>query len=385
MTTAAGPRDSTVEATTRRPSVVAQMTSPVAVATPLERRIRPAQIAAVGLFVIAMTVAAGWAKPFLLPVVAAMVLATLLAPIVRRLEDIHVPRVFGALLVVAAVVTLLFVTIDFMLEPMARLLDTAPAMESLLKRLLRAARHLFGEPFGTWLQARFGEFATQQSGAVTAALFAEVARASIGIGTVLLLTYFLLASGDHFLQKLVRVIPRIRDKVNAVRIVRTVQGEVSHYFLTVTIINLALGTVVGLFWWCLGLPNALLWGSLVTALNFLPYVGPIVIFLLLASASIAYFDTLREAALVPLAYAAFSIVEGQFVTPAIVGKRVALNPVVVFAGLLFWGWLWSIPGMMLAIPLLLVAKIWAQHTTALGQWAEFLGPDSRNDEGTAGK
>jgi predicted PurR-regulated permease PerM len=381
VTSAESSRGAVDDATPRLAAVVAPAATPAApVATQLERRIRPAQIAVIGLFVIAAMGAIWWAKPFLLPVVASIVLATLLAPIVAWLEAMHAPRALGSLIVIAVVVVLLFVAIEFMLEPLARLLDTIPAMESLLTRLLRASRHLFGEPFADWLKARFGEFAAQQSGAVSAGLFAGIVGGSVGVGTVLLLTFFLLASGDHFLQKLVRVIPRIRDKMNAVRIVRTVQGEVSHYFLTVTIINIALGAVVGLICWYFALPNALLWGSLVTALNYLPYIGPIVNCVLLATASAAHFSSLGEALVVPLLFAGITIIEGQLITPAIVGKRVALNPVVVFAGLLFWGWLWGVPGMMLAIPLLLVAKIWAQHTAALEQWAEFLGPDSRTGD-----
>ncbi len=201
-------------------------------------------------------------------------------------------------------------------------------------------------------------------------------------GTILLLGYFLLAGGDHFLQNLVQMLPRIRDKVNAVRIVRTVQEEVSHYFLTVAAINALLGLAIGLLCEYFDLPNALLWGALVTLLNFLPYVGPFLVFVMLSVVSAAHFSSLGEVAALPLTYAVITVLEGHLITPMLVGKRVALNPVVVFTGLLFWGWLWGVAGMVLAIPLLLVAKIWAQHTPALAPWAEFLGPENREGGGS---
>ena len=353
-------------------------------ATPLDRRLRPAQIAIVGLFLIALLGAVWWAKPVLMPVVGAMVLATLLKPIVTRLESLHVPRAGGSLLVIALVTAAIFVAVELLIDPIARLLDTMPAMESLLYRLLRAARESFGRPFSAWLETSVTEIAAQQSGPASAGVFAAVVGSWVTIGTILLLAYFLLAAGDHFLQKLVQLLPRIRDKVNAVRIVRTVQDEVSHYFLAVTAINTVLGIVMGLLCQFFEVPNALLWGTLVALLNFLPYVGPFLVFVMLSIVCAAHFSALGEVIAIPLAYAVITILEGHLITPTLVGKRVSLNPVVVFTGLLFWGWLWGVAGMVLAIPLLLVAKIWAQHTPALAPWAEFLGPEARaNDSGNA--
>ncbi len=344
------------------------------------RQLSPARIAVVGLFIFAIIGVLAVGRTFFVPLVGAIVLAMVLSPLVSRLEGFGVPRTAGALAAIAAVMVALFIAVAMLLDPLAQLLDTLPAMQALLGRLTRVARRLFGEPYGDWLKARFAELATQQSGSMSAALFGGAAGASIGIGTVILLAFFLLASGDLFLLKLVQVLPRIRDKVNAVRIARTVQEEVSHYFVTVTLINVALGTVIGLVCWYFELPNALLWGAIVAAFNFVPYIGPLASFTLILIASAANFSTLAEALVVPLVFAGITLVEGQVITPMIVGRRVALNPVIVFAGLLFWAWLWGVAGMILAIPILLVAKIWAQHTAALAQWSEFLGPNTRDGE-----
>ncbi len=342
------------------------------------RHLSPARVAMVGLFVLAVIATLAVGRTFFVPLTGAIVLAMVLSPLVSRLEAMRVPRTAGAVAAIAVVLFALFLVAEILIDPLARLLDELPSMQALIARLTRVSRQLLGEPYGDWLRLRFDELAQQQSGTLSAHLFAGAAGASLGIGTVILLTFFLLASGDHFLQKLVQALPRIRDKFNAVRIVRTVQDEVSHYFITVTLINVALGTVIGLVCWYFELPNALLWGAIVTTFNFVPYVGPLASFMLITIASAAKFATLSEALVVPLLFACITIAEGQVITPMIVGRRVALNPVVVVVSLLFWAWLWGVAGMVLAVPIMLVVKIWAQRTETLAQWSEFLGPDTRN-------
>ena len=345
------------------------------------RQLSPARVALVGLFAIAVIGVLAIGRSFFAPVVGATMLAMVLAPLAARLETLRVPRTLAALIVVAVVVAVLFVGVEMLIGPLARLLDELPTMRELLDNLTRLATHLFGPTFGAWLKARFAELAAQQTGTMSASLFTNVAGASVGLGTVFLLTFFLLASGDMFLQKLLRVLPRIRDKVNAVRIVRAVQEEISHYFLTVTLIYVGLGTLTGLICWYFGLPNALLWGAIVAVFEFVPYVGPLASFTLISVASVAHFWNISQAIVVPALFACAAIAEGQLITPMIVGRRVALNPVVVFVGLMFWAWLWGVAGMVLAVPMMLVAKIWAQNTQALAQWSEFLGPNTNNGNG----
>jgi predicted PurR-regulated permease PerM len=138
-------------------------------------------------------------------------------------------------------------------------------------------------------------------------------------------------------------------------------------------INSTLGIVVGTVCWYVGVPNALLWGTIVGVLNFIPYLGPFVSLCLLTAASAAHFSELSEIMLLPLAFCGITLVEGQVLTPMIVGRSVELNPEVVFVGLLLWFWIWGIPGMIVAIPILIIAKVWAEHTEAMAAWAEFLG------------
>ncbi len=341
----------------------------------VHRRVQAARVATVVVAVIAVGAVLSLGREVVFPIVAAALLSMLLSPIVAQFERLRLPRIAAALLVIGGVVGLVFLAIDALLGPLARSLDALPAMEGLAHRIFRVLRFTMGEAFAKWGEAQVAHFKSSAGdSAASGALFKQVVGASLGLVTVLLLAFFLLASGDLFLQKLIRVIPRIRDKVNALKIVRTVQEEVSRYLLTVTMINSGLGIVVGSVCWYFDLPNAVLWGTIVGLLNFIPYLGPLISLTLLTAAAAANFGTLAQVLAIPLSFSAITLVEGQVLTPMIVGHRVELNPVVVFIGLLFWFWLWGIPGMIVAIPLLIIAKVWAQHTEALSAWAEFLGP-----------
>ncbi|MEO6022607.1 MAG: AI-2E family transporter, partial [Burkholderiales bacterium] len=125
--------------------------------------------------------------------------------------------------------------------------------------------------------------------------------------------------------------------------------------------------------WFLGMPNPLLWGVLVAILNFIPYVGPTLSLITLSLAALLSFDTLGQALLVPLVFVCLTLLEGQFLQPIVVGRRLALNPVVIFISFLLWGWLWGIAGMLIAVPLLVTLKICCDHLEPLAPIAEFLG------------
>jgi predicted PurR-regulated permease PerM len=191
---------------------------------------------------------------------------------------------------------------------------------------------------------------------------------------VIVLLYFLLASGDMFLRKLVRALPSYRDKARAVNISRERESQISGYLVTVTLINAGVAVAVGAGVWLLGMPNPALWGVMAGALTYVPYLGAIVGIGILAVASLLTFDTLGHALAVPGVYACVSFVEGNFVTPAVVGRRLSLNPVAVFVGLIVWSFLWGVPGMLLAVPILATCKIVCDHVDVLRPVAEFLGP-----------
>jgi predicted PurR-regulated permease PerM len=189
----------------------------------------------------------------------------------------------------------------------------------------------------------------------------------------LVLLYLLLASGDLFLQKLVHVMPTLGDKKRAVEISHEIQQNISNYLLSVTLINVGLGVIVSGGLYFMGVPNAVMWGIFVAILNFVPYFGPVAGITLLAAVGILTFETSLWRALLPPAwYLLLHLLETNLVTPVLLGRRFTLNPVVIFVSLIFWTWLWGVPGALLSLPILVSIKVISDHIPALSSVSEVL-------------
>jgi predicted PurR-regulated permease PerM len=199
-----------------------------------------------------------------------------------------------------------------------------------------------------------------------------------GLGESLVLLYLLLASGDLFLQKLVRVMPTMHDKKRAVDISHEIQQQISNYLLSVSLINLGLGIIVGggLYW--LGVPNAAMWGMMVALFNFIPYFGPVAGISLLAIVGLLTFDTLGQGLLPPAWYLLLHLLEANFVTPVLLGRRFTLNPVVIFVSLIFWTWLWGVPGALLSVPILVSIKVICERVPSMSHVSELLTSESNS-------
>ena len=188
-----------------------------------------------------------------------------------------------------------------------------------------------------------------------------------------ILLYFLLASGDLFLRKLIKVTPNLADKKRAVDIARQIETEVSTYLATITLINLILGLAVWGLMTLIGLPNPLLWGVLAAVANYIPYLGAIVMMAVLTMVGFLTFPDLGHALMPVGAFIGLNVLESYLLTPLILGRRLTLNPVVIFLGLTFWGWIWGITGALLAVPIMVVIKIFCDHSEPLAPVGEFLG------------
>jgi predicted PurR-regulated permease PerM len=206
-----------------------------------------------------------------------------------------------------------------------------------------------------------------------------------GAGETIALVFLLLASGDLFLQKLVRVIPRLRDKKQAVEVCREIQQSISTYLLSVGMVNLGFGAVVGLTLHLLGMPNATMWGGVAMFANFIPYLGPIVGIAAVALGGLLAFDTLPRGLLPASAYFLLHLIEANAVTPFVLGRRFTLNPVVIFVALIFCAWLWGIIGALLAVPLLVTVKLICDRVPALALISEFLASQEPSDPTTEAK
>ena len=199
-------------------------------------------------------------------------------------------------------------------------------------------------------------------------------------GAMLILSVFLLASGDTLRAKLIRVIPLLSDKKRSLRVLRDIENEVSRYLLIITAINAGFGLCVGIAMAVLGMPNPLLWGVAAALLNFIPYLGGFVGNTLATVIAVVTFPTIGHAVLVPLAYLGIQIVESNFVTPVIVGRRLELNTVAILIFLSLTTWMWGIVGTIIGVPLLVVIKVFSDNFPNLSSLAEFLSAESRTVE-----
>lgn len=200
----------------------------------------------------------------------------------------------------------------------------------------------------------------------------NVLSAGTTVAITLMLTVFLLASGTLFYEKIVQSFSTLSDKKRALRIVYDVEKEISRYLLTVAIINVCLGMAIGLGLWTIGMPMPFVWGAAAALLNFLPYIGAAMTLLGVTAVSIVSFETLTMAAIPPLFVLTCNIIEGQIVTPVTVGRRLELNAVSVFVAVAFWSWLWGFIGALIAVPILVVIKVFCDHFDQLRPIGNFL-------------
>jgi predicted PurR-regulated permease PerM len=195
----------------------------------------------------------------------------------------------------------------------------------------------------------------------------------VSAGVLVILLFFLLASGDLFLRKLVAVLPRLEEKKLAVEITRRIELDVSAYLLAITLVNALFGTTVAIAMFFLGLPNPVLWGVMAGLLHFIPFLGAVVGISIVTLVALVTLESTATILLVPTIYFALNLLEEYVVLPVVIGRRLMLNAVVVLLWLLFWAWLWGVPGALMAVPLLAIVKIVADHFDPLSSLAEFIG------------
>jgi predicted PurR-regulated permease PerM len=339
-------------------------------------------IALSGLFLLAVLATLYVARPVFMPIVLALIMSFLLAPLVSGLARLHLPPPLGAAIVLLAMLAVVGCGAYWLSGPATKWMEQIPPSVERLKTKVQTMKESVAEISKATQQVETLAKGGQEPGPpvveikrppLISTLFSQTLDAGAAIVVTIILLYFLLASGNLFLQKLVRVLPRFQDKRTAVTIVRQIEKDISLYLLTVTITNAGLGLAVGMAMYGLGMPNPVLWGVMVGCFNFIPYLGDITSAVVLTLVASVTFDQLGHILLVPLVFIALTSLEGMIVTPTVVGKRLSLNPVGIFVWLLLWGWLWGIAGALLAVPLLAILKIICDNIAPLASIGEFLG------------
>jgi predicted PurR-regulated permease PerM len=303
---------------------------------------------------------------------------------VRFLQKWHVPPWLAATAFVAVILFFVGLVAYLLSAPIAGWIDQAPALQQKFASKFSA----FGE-----ILKKFSNLTDQIQNASTAAQDAPVQEVvvrqhsfpgllvsltgypiqlGVTLAATLVIAVFLLASGDLFYEKLVRILPTLSARKQALHIVYDIESEVSTYVLTLSAVNAGLGLLIAVTFQLLGMPSPYLWGLLIFIFNFVPYVGTVTGVTLAGFMAVVSFDSVGYAMLVPLAYAGWSILESEIVRPQILGRRFQMNAVAILLSLAFWSWLWGIAGAAIAVPALVTLNIFCAHVEGLSGLGEFL-------------
>ncbi|SEN94037.1 AI-2E family transporter [Palleronia pelagia] len=332
---------------------------------------------------VAVVVACYFARDVLLPIILGLMLALTLSPIVRTAGRIGVPAPVTAVLLIVTIGVGLSAAGYAASGPVSRWLAEAPEMGRELQLKLRGLTESVekvkeaSEEVEEMAESNGGGERVQKVSIESPGLLDSAVSNAASVGTTfavtLVLALFLLASGDMFRVKIVEALPSMSDKKRAYRIMMGVEKAISRYLLTITLINAGLGLIIWGLMWASGLDNAYVWGIVAFAFNFLPFIGAMAGVFLVSVFSLLAFPTLGAAITPPLLYLAATSLEGQIITPAILGRRLELNTVSVFVTVVFWGWLWGIAGALMAVPFLVAVKVICDNIDRMKTWGHFLG------------
>jgi predicted PurR-regulated permease PerM len=342
--------------------------------------------AIVGTFLILSVAALYYGRSFFLPLVLAVLVMFAFSPIVRILAHRGIPPAVTAVVLVI-LLGIVIIGISVVLSgPLSRMISEAPTLAAEVRQRFE----FLDKPFATLSEAS-RQIQSLTSGSsqpgdpqrvvvVESGWLGWLAGTAADIGTtfgaMLILALFLLASDTTLRAKLIRMLPDLAGKKRSLRLLHDIENEVSRYLLTITAINAGLGCCIGIAMAILGMPSPVLWGIAGGLLNFIPYLGSLIGNVLATSVAIVTFPSLGEAALVPVSYLALQILEGNFVTPFIVGRRLELNIVAILVFLSLTTWMWGIVGTIIGVPILVVIKVFSDNFPSLAPLAEFLSATS---------
>jgi predicted PurR-regulated permease PerM len=336
-------------------------------------------VALTGLFILAIFYTIYFMRSILLPIVLALLLSYLLRPIVRGLAKFKIPLAVGAAFILIGLFALVGYGISALATPAVGWLQKAPAGLTELQHKLMPVKKSVAQV--TQATSEIEKLTTSNAETKTVevkrhpisdTLFIRTPEFLASAVLLLILLYFLLVYDQVFIAKLVKLLPTLSDKKTAVSIANDIESQVSRYLFTITAINTGLGLAVGTAVGLLGLPNPVMWGVMVALLNFVPYLGAFTGIICMTIGAVLSFDNLGYALIFPAVYLGFGTLEGSFITPWIMGRSLTLNPVIILLSLTFWGWMWGIVGIILAVPILAAFKIFCAHIKPMEPLAEFL-------------
>ncbi|MCC9625426.1 AI-2E family transporter [Thalassospira sp. MA62] len=326
------------------------------------------------------------AQSLLLPVILAFLLSLVFSPLVRTLAQVRIPNAVTAFAVVLTLSASVVAGIYGLSGPISNWVEDAPRIEQRLR--LRLAD--LGEPLDKLREAQKqvseatdddSDEDVQRVVVAEPNLISQAAQGApdilAGITLMLVLLLFILSAGDKIYEKLIRALPTLGDRRKGLRIAHDIEREVSRYLATITAINLILGIVIGTLMAIIGLPNPILWGITAALLNYVPILGALAGVAIVAVVSLVSMQTTGQAMIAPAVYLACTMIEGQLITPALIGNRLRINSIAIVLAIALWGWLWGFIGVLVAVPLLIVISVISNHVVGLGGLRELIGPHQR--------
>ncbi|MET0255058.1 MAG: AI-2E family transporter [Luteibacter sp.] len=340
----------------------------------ISRHLRAIRISLTGVILLAVLYTVVLAKSLLVPLVLAGFIGLALNPIVVAAARVRFPRWLAAVTVmvllgvglVSAIATLSTPALNWFHEAPTAMRAFAPKIKPMTQQIEAASRATQTLVGGT--VARNAPQANNSFAFTAWDIVAGAPKVLASVLTVALLVFFFLVYGDEILRRAVEISPTFAYKRHTVSIVRSIQVEVSSYLLLTAAINVTLGLVTAGMLYLYGVPDPLLWGTVATIANFIPYVGAITTTTVLAVVGVLHFQEIGPALLPAATFAGITAIEGNMLTPLLQGRRSRLSPVAILLWLLIWGWLWGIPGALLAVPMLTCVKL---ITAKLRGWEWF--------------
>ena len=328
-----------------------------------------------------------FASTLLVPLAVTALAYLSLRPFVNRLVKLGIPAFVSAASIVLMIALLLAIGVVSVIGPAQAWINDAPANIAMLREKLETLRRPFVVVNRAEEQLESISSQEEQDAPVEVEVTApsmvdqqfslnNAGRLAGFLVGVALLTFFLLATGDELLNRLLHVLPSFGDQRRLMELILDIQNSVGHYLGTITLINLGLGMAVSLAMWLVGMPTPILWGVMATCFNFIPYLGALAGAIVVFFSATIHFDSPWQALITVGVFLTLTSIEGNLITPSILGRTLSLGPAVVLLAITFWGFLWGIAGIFLAVPLLLVIRLCCTYFEPAHPIAVLLGEEA---------
>lgn len=324
-----------------------------------------AQMATIGIFVLLLTACLYFSRGLLLPIMTAAIISTAFSPLMKRAMAYGVPRWVIALLLAGAIIGVAALGVTMLANPISEWISRAPEIGAAVKQKLqvldaplaaiRELQNSLNPPVAGQVKVE------SQLSEMIASTVAILTPAASQTALFFVALIFLLVGQLQLRNFIVSMVPTRDAKLRCLRIIKDVEHNIASQLTIVTCINLGLGILVALGTWLLGFPNPLIFGLLAAVLNYIPYIGPTIMVAVLFAVGLVAFPTLGHAMVAPLGFVLLTIIEGQFVMPTIIGRKLTLNPLAIFLAVAFWAWLWGPFGAFLAVPICIVGLVTMDH------------------------